>query len=106
MAIGSGALFLNSTGSWNTASGEGAGWFNQTGSNNTFVGAKAEAWVDGLANATAIGYNAIVNASNKVRIGNSSVTVIEGQVPFSSVSDAREKREMHDTTLGLDFCPV
>jgi len=32
-----------------------------------------------------------VNASNKVRIGNSSVTRIEGQVSFSSVSDRNQK---------------
>ena len=32
-----------------------------------------------------------MNASNKVRIGNSSVTVIEGQVSFTSVSDRDQK---------------
>jgi hypothetical protein len=44
-----------------------------------------------LTNATAIGNSAIVNASNKVRLGNTAVTVIEGQVPFTAVSDKTQK---------------
>ena len=44
-----------------------------------------------LNNATAIGANAIVNASNKVRLGNASVTVIEGQVAFTFPSDKTKK---------------
>jgi hypothetical protein len=56
-----------------------------------------------LTNATAVGYNAKVNASNKVRIGNSAVTVIEGQVPWSFSSDRRYKNHVRDLPLGLDF---
>jgi len=44
-----------------------------------------------LTNATAIGAGAIVNASNKVRVGNTNVTVIEGQVGFTSSSDVNQK---------------
>jgi hypothetical protein len=44
-----------------------------------------------LNNATAIGAQAIVNASNKVRLGNTSVTVIEGQVAFTASSDKTKK---------------
>jgi hypothetical protein len=44
-----------------------------------------------LINATAIGAGAIVNRSNKIRLGNTAVTVIEGQVGFTSSSDARQK---------------
>jgi hypothetical protein len=44
-----------------------------------------------LVNATAIGAGALVNASNKIRLGNSGVTVIEGQVPFTSSSDKTKK---------------
>ena len=43
-----------------------------------------------LTNATAIGAGAFVNASNKVRLGNVLVTVIEGQVAFTSASDKPE----------------
>ena len=44
-----------------------------------------------LTNATAIGNGAIVNASNKVRLGNTAVTVIEGQVAFTASSDKTKK---------------
>ncbi len=48
--------------------------------------------VGNLTNATAIGANAFVNASNKVRIGNAAVTVIEGQVGLTVVSDKTKKK--------------
>jgi hypothetical protein len=44
-----------------------------------------------LTNATAIGAEAIVDASNTIRLGNTAVTRIEGQVGFSASSDARLK---------------
>jgi hypothetical protein len=44
-----------------------------------------------LTNATAIGNGATVNASNKIRLGNTSVTVIEGQVAFTFPSDKTQK---------------
>ena len=44
-----------------------------------------------LTNATAIGFEAIVDASNKIRLGNTAVTVIEGQVAFTASSDKTKK---------------
>ena len=44
-----------------------------------------------LTNATAIGNGALVNASNKIRLGNAQVTVIEGQVAFTFPSDKTQK---------------
>ena len=44
-----------------------------------------------MTNATAIGANAVVNASNKIRLGDANVTVIEGQVAFTFPSDATKK---------------
>jgi Chaperone of endosialidase len=44
-----------------------------------------------LTNATAIGSGAFVNASDKVRLGNTAVTVIEGQVAFTASSDKTKK---------------
>ena len=59
-----------------------------------------------LNNATAIGANAIVNASNKVRLGNASVTVIEGQVAFTFPSDKTKKENFQpvdgEAVLGKD----
>jgi hypothetical protein len=44
-----------------------------------------------LTNAAAIGANAIVDASNKIRLGDAQVAVIEGQVPFTFTSDRNQK---------------
>jgi len=102
-ASGVQSLYLNTTGSFNTASGTFAGLTNTTGTYNTFLGYGADAAANNLTNATAIGYQAVVNASNKVRIGNASVTVIEGQVAYTYTSDARLKENIRDLDLGLGF---
>jgi hypothetical protein len=64
---------------------------NTTGSNNTAIGDGADVSAGTLVNATAIGFATLVNASNKIRLGNAAVTVIEGQVPFTSSSDKTKK---------------
>jgi Chaperone of endosialidase len=48
-----------------------------------------------LTNATAIGNGAVVDASNKVCLGNTAVTVIEGQVAFTFPSDKTTKENFH-----------
>src|SRR5215813_283914 len=85
-----GALFFNTTGSNNTAYGYVALRNNTTGSANTAVGVGADVSQGNLSNATAIGYLALVDASNKIRLGNSEVTVVEGQ-PYQTVSDKNAK---------------
>jgi len=90
-AVGVEALFNNTGGGGNTAVGVNALDTNTTGSNNTAVGNGADVSTNALTNATAIGNGALVNASNKVRVGNASVTVIEGQVAFTASSDATKK---------------
>lgn len=103
-AIGYNSLIYNTTGDNNTAIGYNAGNYNKTGNNNTFLGYNADASATGLTNATAIGYNATVMSSNKVRIGNGSVTVIEGAVAWSTPSDRRLKENIYYTAdLGLNF---
>jgi len=89
--MGAGALQVNTTGSFNTATGLLALRANPTGNLNTAVGYRADANADNLTNATAIGASAVVNASNKVRLGDTNVTVIEGQVGFTASSDATRK---------------
>jgi hypothetical protein len=85
------ALGRNSNGIDNTASGREALYTNTTGNNNTALGFRADVFAGDLTNATAIGANAVVNASNKIRLGNTDVTVIEGQVGFTASSDATKK---------------
>jgi len=91
-AVGSYALNLNLTGSSNAALGYGALYDNTDGFGNTGIGQFANVSTGGLINATAIGNNTTVNASNKVRLGSSAVTVIEGQVDWSFPSDGRFKK--------------
>ncbi len=90
-ASGNYALFSNTTGNYNTASGAYALEFNTTGSSNTAIGVGADVSAGNLTNATAIGAGATVNASNKIRLGNSAVTVIEGQVAYTFPSDKNQK---------------
>ncbi|MGO9274848.1 MAG: beta strand repeat-containing protein [Terriglobia bacterium] len=78
-AIGEGTLAGNTTGSSDTAVGAQAGT-NQantlTASNSTFVGANATATVDGLVNATAIGYSAQVAESSALVLGGTGVLAV------------------------------
>jgi len=102
-ANGNVALFNNTIGINNTAMGQRALFNNTTGNYNTSIGVSADVTVGNLTNATAIGYNAKVDASNKVRIGNTSVTVIEGQVAWTNPSDARFKYNVKNNVPGLEF---
>jgi trimeric autotransporter adhesin len=100
---GSLSLFNNLSGNGNVGDGDSALVSNTTGSFNTGIGTFSDVSLGTLTNATAIGHGAIVNASNKVRIGNSAVTVIEGQVPFTTPSDGRYKFNVQENVKGLDF---
>ncbi len=90
-ASGVQALFSNTTGENNTAFGVSALSFNTTGNNNTAIGAGADVTAGNLTNATAIGFLAAVNLSNKIRLGNNQVTMIEGNVAFTASSDKTQK---------------
>src|SRR5262249_20365585 len=91
-ASGVNALGQNFNGDFNTAIGDGALISNTTGSHNTAIGAGADVSIgSNLSNATAIGAGAVVDDSNKIRLGNTAVTVIEGQVDFTFTSDQTKK---------------
>ena len=66
------------TGTHNTAIGADAGTENTHGSYNTYIGTGANAGTDlsGLEQSTAIGFNAIVTASNQIMLGRSTETVV------------------------------
>lgn len=102
-ALGASALSASIDGDYNTGVGAGALGNNGSGDRNTALGSAADVSSTNLSNATAIGFGALVNASNKVRIGNSAVTVIEGQVPFTTPSDGRFKYNVKEDVKGLDF---
>lgn len=102
-AIGSQALLSNTLGSDNTAVGVRSLSGNTTGSFNTAIGTETSFSGSDFQNSTAIGSGATINASNKVRIGNSAVTRIEGAVSFTTPSDGRFKFKVKDDVKGLDF---
>jgi trimeric autotransporter adhesin len=98
------ALNSNTSGNSNVANGTRALYTNTTGLNNTALGFCADVSYEDLFNCTAIGYSAKVNASNKVVIGNSSVTTIGGYANWSNFSDRRLKENIvYTSKLGLDF---
>lgn len=100
-AMGFEAL-TNTTAASNTGLGYAAGYTNTSGTSNTFLGRGADANAATYTNSTALGKTAIVTASNMVRIGNSSVTVVEGPVAYT-VSDGRFKTNVTENVKGLEF---
>jgi len=102
-AIGQSALGNNSTGGYNIAVGYSASDLNTTGIRNTVLGSLADVSAGNLTNATAIGYAAVVTGSNRVRIGNSSITSIGGQVGWTTFSDGRYKQDINENVPGLAF---
>ena len=75
-AIGYNSMDLNTSGESNTAIGINAMDTNTTGQGNTIIGAGADVGAIDLQNATAIGFDATVNASNTIRLGNTNVASI------------------------------
>lgn len=75
-ALGNTALYVNTSGGFNTAVGNKALFTNTTGSYNTAIGHEADVASVALTNATAIGNGAVVNASNRIQLGNANVTSV------------------------------
>jgi hypothetical protein len=101
--IGQRASQNSTTGFSNILIGARVAGTNASGTRLTIIGTDADVSTGNLNNATAIGEGAIVNASNKVRIGNANVGVIEGQVGFTAASDKRLKKDIKSLDVGLDF---
>jgi trimeric autotransporter adhesin len=97
------ALNSNTTGDSNTAVGLSALSVNTTGISNTALGASAGPNLNNLSNTTSLGSGAVTTASNSIRVGNSSVTSIGGQVGWSTLSDGRFKRDIREDVSGLSF---
>jgi hypothetical protein len=102
VAIGSFALGNLSSGTNNTGLGDSAGFALGSGNQNTVLGASADT-CNTCSNSAAFGYGAVATASNRIRIGNSAVTWIGGQVGWSSASDGRFKTNVKANVPGLEF---
>jgi len=91
----------NTVGSVNTFLGNNSGINNSTGEFCTFVGGDAGSFSN-YSNASSLGYNSQVTASNQVQLGDSfTTTYVYGTV--QNRSDLRDKTDVQDTILGLDF---
>jgi hypothetical protein len=101
-SLGYSALYDNVSGSYNVAIGSGAG-SNNLGNYNTFLGRRAGR------NANAVNYNyttcigteSIASGSNQIVLGTTSQNVYGGT--YQTISDERDKTDIRDTILGLEF---
>lgn len=86
-ASGQNALLQNE-GSSNTANGSNSLFSNTIGSNNTALGFEADVSDGDLTNATAIGNQAKVAASNTIQLGNAAITAVKtsGQLTTGTVT--------------------
>jgi trimeric autotransporter adhesin len=75
-ATGNSALIGNTTGNSNTAIGSSAGTTVTVGNSNTLVGFQADVVTGNLVNATAIGNNAKVGASNALVLGGTGANAV------------------------------
>jgi hypothetical protein len=81
VAVGYNALYNNQpastiTGIGNTAVGNLSLDANVTGSYNTAIGYGSDVSAGTFSNSTAVGYNAVADASNQVRLGNSTIATL------------------------------
>jgi hypothetical protein len=102
VAVGNQAATGLTSGNQNVALGSWALTWNTTGSNNTAVGYNAGP-TSPFSNTGAFGYGAVPSASNRIRIGNDSITQIGGKVAWSNLSDARFKTQVKEDVPGLAF---
>jgi len=121
-AVGNFAMLANISGSNNTYMGYQAGQLQASGSTNTFIGFLAggnffggsnNTMIGGSAdaltlnasysNSTSLGYGALVDRSNMVRLGNSSITRLESAVSLTTPSDGRVKKNVEENIPGLAF---
>jgi hypothetical protein len=101
-AVGTSASIQNISGHSNTACGISALNNNTTANLNTAIGADCLSSAVNFNNCSGIGYAAQVTGGNQVQLGNASTTTYA----FGAVqdrSDIRDKADVRDTELGLEF---
>lgn len=98
---------ITTGGNSNTMLGYSSGSSVTTGDNNTVLGAATAGTLTTGNNNTVLGAGATTAAAttnNSVTLGNASITVIRGAVTtITSLSDARDKTDIVDLPLGLEF---
>lgn len=101
--LGYGAGDVINTGSYNTFVGRWAGIDISSGNYNSALGelALGTSFIN-TTNCTGLGAGAQVDGSNQVQAGNGSTTLYYYAIA-PRASDARDKADIQDTNLGLDF---
>lgn len=102
ISIGDSSLAKNTDGNSNVAIGASALAYNTTGTNNVAIGHGALGVVETHSNCVGIGANASVTGSNQMQLGNTLITVYT-QNAIQTRSDYRDKLDIQNTTLGLEF---
>ena len=102
MCVGYMALFDNTSGYSNTAIGDCALGSNTTGRYNSALGTSSLGANTTYSYCTGVGHSAQVTGSNQVQLGSSADTVY-AQKALVVRSDARDKLDIEDSPLGLDF---
>ncbi|MEN9866515.1 MAG: hypothetical protein RL748_2105 [Pseudomonadota bacterium] len=120
------AVGANSSGnlgasSFNVAAGVSTLSASRIGSGNTAIGYQAISNLDnsafntalgyqaftnappGTTNSTAVGNGAQVTASNMIRLGNTAVTIIQGNAAYTQSSDQRLKEDIQPLAEGTNF---
>lgn len=95
VAVGNQAL-SNIEGSYNTVIGDSAGLNITTGNGNIVIGSKTSSGI----------YSPkldLTTESNHIVMGSDAVTVARIQVAWTTTSDARDKTNINELGLGLDF---
>jgi len=88
--VGDSSLYLNTSGNGNTVLGRNAGSTITTGGNLTCIGINSQP-ISGT-------------AINQITLGSPSITALRCAVQtISGVSDARDKKNITDLSLGIDF---
>jgi hypothetical protein len=123
VSAGDNTLYSNSTGSFNTAVGTnalnsnkadnntGIGEYslynNSTGIKNTGIGGLSGYNTGSGSNVTCIGYNSnpsSTTVNNQITLGDNTITSLRcNTTTITSLSDARDKKNIRDLTLGIDF---
>jgi hypothetical protein len=111
VGVGYHALYSNTTGAGNVAVGYNAGEAATTGEINTIVGDQAGASLTTGSNNLILGYASglsgspftVTTASNRIVLGNGSITNAYIQVAWTVTSDARDKTNIEPVPHGLSF---
>jgi trimeric autotransporter adhesin len=100
------ALAYSATGNTNnTFIGYQTAFTQVGGTGNTFLGYAIDVAPasSSFSNSTGLGQGVLITASNQVRVGNTSVNSIGGQVGWTTFSDERIKKNIATDVVGLNF---